>query len=173
MTVEVNRLAPARSRYLYPAFIASLALNLLFVGLFAAAVWHHRRERALAIQQPGLLGFVKELPSDRQDVVRDEITAARESMKDLRASVRKSWVDANTLLTVEPFDKAKFSAALAQLREVEDRYKTSLNGALADTAERLSPDERKLLQSWREKRRPSILTPRAEQPPKDDGPPTN
>jgi uncharacterized membrane protein len=157
---------------LYPAFIASLALNLLFVGLFAAAIWHHRHE-GMRSMEPGLLGFVRQLPSDRQDVVRQEITAARDSMKDLRASVRKSWTDANTLLTAEPFDKAKFSAALAQLREVEDRYKTSLNGALADTAEKLSPDERKLLQTWREKRRPSILTPRADQPPKDDGPPTN
>ena len=118
------------------------------------------------------MGFVKELPDDRQDVVRAEITAAREAMKDLRATVRKSWVDANTLLTAEPFDKAKFNAALAQLREVEDRYKTGLNGALADTAEKLSPDERKLLQSWREKRRPWLLTPRTEKS-KDDGPPTN
>jgi uncharacterized membrane protein len=172
VTVEVNRMAPARPRYLYPAFIASLALNLLFIGLFAAAVWHHRRERQLLIQQPGLLGFVRELPADRQDAVRDEITAARASMKDLRDGVRKNWVDANALLTVEPFDKAKFTAALAQLRESEDRYKTALNNAMADTAEKLSPDERKLLQSWREKRRPWLLTPRSEQA-KDEGPPTN
>lgn len=172
MTVEVNRSGLVRLRYLYPGLIASLALNLLFVGVFTAAVWHHRHERAKPIE-PGLLGFVKELPNDRQGVVREEITAARESLKDLRASVRKSWVDANALLTVEPFDKAKFTAALAQLREVEDRYKTALNGALAATAEKLSPDERKLLQSWREKRRPSVLIPRPEQPKDDNAPPTN
>jgi uncharacterized membrane protein len=173
VTVEINRLAPVRPRYLYPGLIASLALNLLFVGVFAAAVWHHHQAGPKPKPiEPGLLGFVKELPDDRQDVVRAEITAAREAMKDLRATVRKSWVDANALLTAEPFDKAKFNAALAQLREVEDRYKTGLNGALADTAEKLSPDERKLLQSWREKRRPWLLTPRTEKS-KDDGPPTN
>jgi uncharacterized membrane protein len=171
VTVEINRLAPVRPRYLYPGLIASLALNLLFVGVFAAAVWHHRHS-APKPMEPGLLGFVKELPDDRQDVVRAEITAARDAMKDLRTAVRKSWVDANELLTVEPFDKAKFNAALAQLREAEDHYKTALNGALADTAEKLRPDERELLQSWREKRRPWLLTPRTEKS-KDDGPPTN
>jgi uncharacterized membrane protein len=161
VTVEVNRFAPVQPRYLYPAFVASLALNLLFIGLFAAAAWHHREESARS-NEPGLLGFVKELPENRQAAVRNEITGAREALKDLRASVRKSWVDANALLTVEPFDKAKFTAALAKLRMSEDLYKTGLNNAMADTAANLSPDERKILQSWREKRRPYLLRPRAE-----------
>jgi uncharacterized membrane protein len=166
VTAEVNRYASARPRHLYAGFIASLALNLLFIGLFAAAVWHHQRS-ARSIE-PGLLGFVKELPADRQDAVRQEITAARDSMKDLRTEVRKSWVDTNGMLTLEPFDKAKFNAALAQLRDIENRYKTGINGALADTAEKLTPDERKLLQSWRERRRPWLLKSRSDQA-KDDG----
>ena len=32
MTVEVDQRPSGRSRYLYPAFIASLAINLLFIG---------------------------------------------------------------------------------------------------------------------------------------------
>jgi len=173
VTAKVNQLAPTRPRYLYPAFIASLALNLLFVGLFAAAAWHHREESSKPFE-PGLLGFVKELPEGRQAAVRNEIASARESMKDLRVSVRKSWIDANALLTAEPFDKAKFAEALAKLRESENLYKSALNNAMAETAASLSPDERKILQSWREKRRPNVLRPRAEpakEPAKEHGPP--
>lgn len=58
MTAEVNHLSPARPRYLYPAFIASLALNLLFIGLFAAAAWHHHEESSKPFE-PGLMGFVR------------------------------------------------------------------------------------------------------------------
>lgn len=162
MTAEVDHLSPARPRYLYPAFIASLALNLLFIGLFAAAAWHHHEESSKPFE-PGLLGFVRELPESRQAAVRNEITGAREGMKDLRATVRKSWTDANALLTAEPFDKAKFSEALAKLREEENLYKTAINNAMAETAASLSPEERKILQSWREKRRPNLLKARGEQ----------
>ena len=156
MTVEVDQRPPGRSRYLYPAFIASLALNLLFIGWVSAAAWHHRSEE-LKRNEHGMLDFVKELPADRQSPVRDEIIAARASLKDLRASVRKSWIETNNLLTAEPFDKEKFKTAMTQLRDVENQYKTALNNALADTAEKLSPDERKLLKSWRETRRPRLL----------------
>ncbi|HET6390816.1 periplasmic heavy metal sensor [Hyphomicrobium sp.] len=161
MTVEVNNLAPTRSRYLYPAFIASLALNLVFVGLFAAAAWHHHQKSSATIE-PGLLGFVKHLPSDRQVAVRNEITGAREAVKDLRAEVKQNWLAANALLTQEPFDKAKFAEALAKLRETENVYKTALNNAMAETAANLTPEERKILQSWREARRASLLKPQSE-----------
>ncbi len=168
MTIDVGQRAPVRSRYLFPGFVASLAINLLVIGGIAAAVWHH--SHAPRSVEPGLLGFVKELSADRQDVVREEITAARESMKDQRTAVRKAWIDANALLTVEPFDKAKFKASLAALADVETHYKTGLNDALAETAERLTPDERKLLQSWREKRRPNLLLRSGEKPNEDNKP---
>jgi uncharacterized membrane protein len=153
VTVEFDQRAPKRSRFLYPVLIASLAVNLLFVGGLLAAFWHHHHDG----REPGLLDFVKELPAARQDAVRQEITTARASMKDLREALRKSWTDANALLTVEPFDKEKFKAALAQLGDAETRYKAAIYNALADTAEKFAPDERKLLQSWRERRRPPVL----------------
>jgi uncharacterized membrane protein len=157
VTVDVDQRPPRRSRFLYPAFIASLALNLLFIGGIAAAAWHHHHSDRLKAREAGLLGFVKELSADRQQPVRDEITAARESLKDQRAAVRKEWIATNDLLTTEPFDKEKFKASMAQLRDVENQYKTGLNNALAETAAKLSPDERKLLKSWRETRRPWLL----------------
>ena len=156
MTAQVDQLTQQRSRLLYPGFVFSLALNLLFIGGTAAAIWHHHNER-MARSEPGLLSFVRELPAARQDAVRNEITAARESLKTQRDNVRTAWINANDLLLVEPFDKDKFRAAMATLRGTEDQYKTGLNNAMAETAAGLSLEERKLLHSWRETRRPRLL----------------
>ncbi|RUO99174.1 periplasmic heavy metal sensor [Hyphomicrobium sp.] len=158
MTVEANRSSPAdRSRYLYMGFIASLAVNLLFVGLSAAVVWHHHQEEEQPRRDMGFLGFVNKLAPDRQPIIKAKVMSDRAAMKDLRANMRKTWIEANDLLTAEPFDKAKFLAALMKLRTAEDNFKNAIYTSVADTAETLTPDERKLLQEWREKRHARIL----------------
>ena len=151
MTADADQRPPKRSRYLYPAFIASLALNLLFVSGIAAAYWHNTHDHK---RVHGMMVFVDMLPADRQPVVRAEVQAVRDSLKDLKASVRKSWISSNDLLTAEPFDKEKFKASMAQLRDVAGQYKSALNDALANMAEKFTPAERKLLHDWRENRRP-------------------
>lgn len=157
MTVDVNHPAPRdRARALYFGLIASLAVNLLFVGGFAAAAWHLHFEKDKP-RPPGLLSFVAQLPPDRQEPVQKEIVAARDSLKDLRATMRQSWLDANAMLTSEPFDKAKFAAALMQLKDMEARYRAGIYNMVADTAGILTPDERKLLQKWRADRRAHFL----------------
>lgn len=143
------------SRILFVGLIASLALNLLFIGGLGAAAWHHKHR--LPRSEIGLLGFVKDLPDDRQGPLRAQITSAREAMRPLRRSVREAWAEANKILSVDPFDKAKFQAALAKLGEAEAVYKNALNTALADTAAALTADERKQLQTWRDRRRPKLF----------------
>jgi uncharacterized membrane protein len=78
-------------------------------------------------------------------------------MKSERDKVRMAWRHTNDVLTTEPFDKEKFKAAMADLRAVEDQFRTGINAAFADIAASLTPSERKLLQGWREKRRPKFL----------------
>jgi uncharacterized membrane protein len=157
-----------RLRYLYPAFIASLALNLLFVGFLATAFWN--REHEEAPRDRGFLGFVSQLPADRQETIRNQIVVEREATKGLRDDVRTSWLAANALLAAEPFDKDKFLAALMQVRGAEDRFKTAIYGTVAETAAELTPEERKLLQKWRVKRHSRMLTPPSDQS-KDDSKP--
>lgn len=158
MTVNVDQARPAAApRYLYPSFIASLALNLLFIGLFATAVWHHHEEDET--RNRGFMSFVSQLPPDKQSEIRQQVLATRASMKGLRENIRKNWVDANAMLTDEPFDKAKFLAALMQLRTAEDAFKGAIYNAVANTADELTPDQRKLLQEWRAKRHAPMLRP--------------
>jgi uncharacterized membrane protein len=155
VTVDANTPTPGRSRLLYPAFIVSLALNLLFIGGIGAAVWHHSQMQGR--HEGGLLSFARELPKDRQDAFREQVSAAREALKSQREEVRAAWLETNALLTTEPFDRDKCLAALTKLREVDARYKTGLSAKFADIAASFSPEERKLLQTWRAKRKARFL----------------
>jgi uncharacterized membrane protein len=152
-----------RSRYIYMGLIASIAVNLLFVGLFSTAAWHLHQEESEKPRDQGLLGFVSELPADRQGPVRQEVLAARESINGLKANLRRAWLDTNAVLTDEPFDQARFSATLMQLRDVEARYRTGIYNMISDTAGMLTPDERKQLQKWRAMRRSKFLDTRRDQ----------
>lgn len=155
MTVDANTPTPRRSKLLYPAFIVSLALNLLFIGGITAAVWHHHQMQGR--HEGGFLTFARQLSADRQDAFRQQVLADRESLKSQRDEVRTAWLATNAILTAEPFDRDKFLAALTKLREVDARYKTGLSAKFADIAASFSPEERKLLQAWRAKRKARFL----------------
>lgn len=155
MTTEISPAPQERSRWLYRGLVASLALNLLFAGGMGAAAWHHRH--GSRGDDFGLMGFARQLTGDRQKMVRDDVAAARVTIRPLRKAVREAWDDANKLLTAEPFDKDKYKAAMDRLTETEGRFKSAIASALADTAAKLTPEERRSLQEWREIRRPHMF----------------
>lgn len=173
MTAETNSLAQGgRSRLLYPGFILSLALNLLFLGGVGAAVWHHYNVQKKHGDY-GLMRFAKELPPARQATFRQQVANARSSYKGQWDSVRAAWIEGNNLLTVEPFDKDKFKAAMAKLRQAENEYKTGLNNNFAEIAASFTPEERKLLQSWRARRKPWFANRSSQTQTDDTGAKTN
>jgi uncharacterized membrane protein len=144
-----------------PLLVASLAVNLLFAGGVAASVWRHHHgfghgDRASRGEFP-LLGFVRDLPADRQQAVRDQLMAARDKVQPLRKDVRDAWDASNSILTVEPFDKAKAKEAVTRLLDAESKFKLAVTDVLLDTAEKLTPEERRKLQEWRERRRPGAF----------------
>ena len=158
MTTETPDVPPRSPRWLYAGLIASLAVNLLVAGGVGAAYWHHRHGPGGGRGGDfGLMGFVRELPAERQAIVRNEVSAARQATQPLRSAVREIWLEANKELTAEPFDKDKFKAAMARVSEAEARYKGAISEALAETAAKLSAEERRALQTWREKRKPRMF----------------
>jgi uncharacterized membrane protein len=166
VTVDVNQGGSRRSRLVYPALIVSLALNLLFIGGLAAAAWHYNARHTRG--EFGLLAFARQLPVEHQEAFRKQVLDARVSLKDEREAVRSAWLEINSLLTAEPFDKEKLKAALANLREAENQFRTGLNNSFAEIAASVTPEERKLLQAWRDKRKPYFLR-RGDISPKADG----
>jgi uncharacterized membrane protein len=155
VTIEGNPIAPRRSRLMYPAFLFSVALNLLFIGGLATAAWHYHSRHASG--EYGLLAFSRQLPAEHREAFREKVLAARASLAADRDSVRSAWLEANALLTTEPFDKEKYKAATAKLRGAESQFRAGLSESFADIAASVTPEERKLLKRWREKRKPHFL----------------
>ena len=150
MTTEPEAVARL-PRWLYAVLIASLAVNLLFIGGVGAAYWHHRGHGHGRGDDFGMMGFARDLPPERQKLVRDQVTVTREAMRPLRRALRDAWADSNKVLTAEPFDKEALKAAMARQAEAEGKFKTAISAMFADTAEKLLPEERRQLQAWREK----------------------
>lgn len=150
MTTQTGGTGEGRARWFNILLVASLALNLLFIGGLAKAAWHHRHG---GHGGPGMMGFVRDLPPDRRKLIGDDIKAARESVEPMRKAVRERWDEANKVLVAEPFDKAAFKAAMDRVTEAEGQFKNTINAALSETASKLTPDERRAFQAWRDKRK--------------------
>lgn len=150
MTTQSGGSGEGRARWFNILLVGSLALNLLFIGGLAKAAWHHRHG---GHGGPGLMGFVRDLPPDRRQLLGNEIKAAREAVEPLRQTVRDRWSEANTVLVEEPFDKAKYKAAMDRVTEAESQMKAGITSALSETASKLTPDERRALKAWRDKRK--------------------
>lgn len=157
MTTDTGGAPQGRSRWMTAALVASLALNLVFIGGAARAIWHHKHDGGRRGDDAGLFGFVRNLPSERAALVRGDLELARQTVRPMRKAVRDAWYEANTVLTTEPFDKDKYKAAMDRLTEAEGRFKAAIAASLADTAAKLTPEERVKLQGWREKRRPHVF----------------
>ena len=99
------------------------------------------------------MGFVRDLPPDRRQLIGAELKAAREAVEPMRTTVRERWSEANTVLVEEPFDKAKYKAAMDRVTEAEGQLKNAITAAMSETAAKMSPDERRALQAWRDKRK--------------------
>ncbi len=138
------------------ALVASLAVNLLIAGGAAGAFWSHRHGGRhfghWQGREHGLMGFVRELAPDRQGDIRAALEAEREKIKPMRDVVKEGWKETNSVLGAEPFDKDKLKAAMSRMIEAEGRIRAAISDALADTAAKLSPDERQKLKAWREKK---------------------
>ncbi len=156
MTMNGDETPLRRSRWLFPALVVSLALNLLVAGSMGAAYWQHRHSSPGAWRgdDVGLMGFVRKLPKERQSVLRDDVKLARENLQPLKEAARSAWVAANTTLATEPFNQEAVTAAFQKMTDAEATWKTAVSGALINTAAKLTPQERQTLTEWRNKRRP-------------------
>ena len=140
-------------RKLRYALMASLALNVLVIGAVAGTLCF-KRPGPGGPKGSGLLGFAHTLPRERSDMIRQKFADSRSQMETLRQAIGDARAGVRTILTAEPFDQAKLNAALdgvVQAENNEHRAKVTMFG---ETVGQLTPDERKQLHDWLEKRRP-------------------
>ena len=159
---------PSYSR-LRLALMASLALNVLIIGAVAGTflMSSHQGWGGHKRKQFGLMGFAQTLPADRAEIIRAKIASEEAAMAPLRKAERHARDAARAILMQEPFDAEKFKAALARAAEADAKEKSARMSLLVTTASELTPDERRQLHSWFEKRRARFRRLRGE----DEAPP--
>jgi uncharacterized membrane protein len=158
---------PAAGRKLRIALIVSLALNVLVIGGVAGTLlvsrhhgWKGHGDRAF-----GLLGFARTLPPERAELIRQRIASEKANLSALRKAERQARDEARSILMEEPFDAEKFKAALSRAAEAEAKEKSARMSLLAETAAGLTPEERRQLHNWFEKRRARSRRDRYRKPP--------
>jgi uncharacterized membrane protein len=161
---------PAGPGRLKLLLIVSLALNLLVIGALAGAFlmgprrghWHGGRSEDF-----GLLGFARTLPADRRSEIRKSVQRDRAALKPLWREMRKARENAAAVIVAEPYDKDKVKAAFDAIGAAESRLREAGVAILLNTAEQLTPDERRALGEWWVKKRGRHFRFRDD---KDDGP---
>ena len=148
-----SRLSPRTLRW---ALVASLALNVLIIGAVAGTVCfsHRGPPHGIASKGSGLLGFAHTLPRERSDMIRQRFADAQPNMETLRRGIRDARAKVREALIAEPFDQQKLDAALEGVAQAENNITRDKVAMFGTTVSQLTPDERRQLHDWLEKRRP-------------------
>ena len=144
---------PGGNRKLRIALMASLALNVLIIGAIAGTFVFGRQHGWKHHKQRGLSGFAHTLPAERGDALREKLKGQKATLAPYRDAEDKARDEARKVLMTEPFDAEAFKAAVANAAETDCAEKKARMALFAETVASLTPEERRELHAWFEKRR--------------------
>lgn len=163
--------APKRRR-LQIALIASLAINLLVAGAVAGGLYAARHGYGpRAMGEFGLMRFSHSLSGDRRNVIHGAISDRWSTLKPMREAVGRARRAFSVALSTEPFDKVAIDAATKAVIEAETQLRTARLAIITDTAEKLSPDERRAFEAWKKTHKGRWSDPKPHGGGAVDGPP--
>ena len=148
--MTVAQYAPAvtrgSSRWL---LLASLALNLFFVGVALAMIirapapsyW----DRDVFVRVERLAAT---LPPADADIVRGQINTNHTAIDAAQAKYHDARERIHDVLRREPFDAAALRAAMAETRATRQAFDQVIQGVFATTATQMSPAGRAALADW-------------------------
>ena len=143
---------PTARRWMPLALLASLAVNLLFLGATGAAVWRFRQAAIFGPGQgPGsgnLLGFTATLPAARKDSIMRQTGEELRVLRPLRAEVRAARHAARVALLADPFDRNAFAMAQARVLDAEFRARKETQNLFLAIAGSMTQEERQAFAHW-------------------------
>jgi uncharacterized membrane protein len=150
-----------KSTALLAALIVSVGINLLIAGVFLGRMGMPRNE------PPPAAWTARDLSPETRGLVRDRMREQLPRVRPLRREMREAQGAVRAAVLAEDFDPAALRAALANLREVGNRYEEFIHENLAEVAASLSPQEREaLVQAALERRGGGDRGPRPPPPPR-------
>lgn len=143
-------------RYVVPALIGSLMLNVGFIGAVGGAAFrhHHGGSGGHAFSAPierGLIAFMRTLPDERAKTLLGALDGARPAIRAQRKEAKDRRREALDAFATEKLDPDALKGALQRATDAEARLQSLISAAFVETAGRLSPAERQAFRAWRER----------------------
>ena len=154
--MTVSPPAPARAgRWSRWILFVSLALNLFFLGAWAAFAWRHfawERHRpwspATRIER-----LAAALPAGDAEKLRSEFHTHQGNIEAAIASFRQAQHAMREALRAEPFNADALRAAMAEARSARGKLDEALQDVIASAGAAMTPEGRRSLADWTPYRR--------------------
>jgi uncharacterized membrane protein len=135
--------------------LVSLALNLFFVGAWAALAWRHYSERQHGAWTPAMRieRLAAALPAGDAEKIRAEFRAHMGAIEAATAAFREAQHRMRDALRAEPFNPDALRAAMADARAARGKLDEALQNVIATASAGMTPEGRRKLADWTPNRR--------------------
>jgi uncharacterized membrane protein len=131
------------NRSLKLVFLASIILNVLFVGVLAGLL-PHGFDRSSSRQQR-MENAIKTLPEPVQSRFRGEMEQTRKQVEPIRNQIEEARNETIRILTTEPFDEAAYERQVNKIQELRLQMGKQMSDNMKEVAKSLPPEQRKEL----------------------------
>ena len=154
MTASPPAPAPA-GRWSRWILFASIALNLFFVGAWAALAWRHYAWDRHGPWNPAtrIERLASALPPGDADKLRSEFHAHQRNIEAATASYRQAQHHTREVLRAEPFNAEALRAAMADARTARGKLDEALQDVIATAGAAMTPEGRRSMADWTPYRR--------------------
>jgi uncharacterized membrane protein len=126
------------------AFLASLVLNLLLLGVILGHV-PRGLEATPPTRQQRMEEGLKKLPEPTQSRFREKFAQIRASADPLSQQIDEARAETLRLLSADPFDEAAYDRQVSKIEELRGEMFKRMGQNFKQTAKELSPEERRML----------------------------
>jgi uncharacterized membrane protein len=125
------------------AFLASLVLNLLLLGVILGQV--PRGLEATPIRQSRMEEALKKVPEPTQSRFREKFAQIRAVNDPLRQQIDEARAETLRLLAAERFDETAYDRQVSKIEELRGEMFKRMGQDFKQTAKEFSPEERRML----------------------------
>lgn len=143
-------------RWVTVLLVASLAVNLLVVGVVAGAIWHFKRAQAASADgvPPGIAHLARGLTAEKREKVHGLFRDAQPALKSLRREVHQARRAADEAFSADTFERARLEAAQTRQLDAERNLRAGYQRIYREVGGLLDLEERRGLVKERNDRRP-------------------
>lgn len=135
--------AARSARWMRVVLIASVALNLLFLGAAAGRAWHWRHHGWGGPFGPERI--LSGLPADQRKAIEAILARSRGDLQSAADAMEAARKETGAALAAEPFDRTRLETALKKLVEAGLKQHQTRLPMILDIAAALGPRERRQL----------------------------